>query len=73
MEKEIEYKINMLFSSDFYNAIDNQSLPKYSQFKIDSWGPHKTNCKHASIKVIQVTQHELDEGRFFIWSINHVW
>jgi hypothetical protein len=29
MEEEIEHKINMLNSSDFYNAIDNNSLPKY--------------------------------------------
>lgn len=25
----MEYKMEMLFSSEFYNAIDNHSLPKF--------------------------------------------
>lgn len=35
----------MLFSSDFYNAIDNQTLPKYASDNAGSLELPKTNCK----------------------------
>ena len=43
LQREIEYKLNTLFSSEFYNAIDNPTLPKYFLHKQVSQGfPEQT-------------------------------
>jgi hypothetical protein len=52
MEKEMEYKIDMLFSSEFYNAIDNHSLPKYFPLNPDFYGRRRTNCNCHSMQAV---------------------